>query len=500
VPDGGTEADVFTDPAGQSTTEQQRPMGAIMKPFITEEFLLENRTAVKLFKGYAEGQPIIDYHCHLPAEEIARNINFADLTQVWLAGDHYKWRAMRTCGVPERYITGDASGWEKFEKWAEIVPRTVRNPLYHWTHMELRRPFGITDRLLSRETARGIWDQCNGLLKTPEFTTQGIIRQMNVEVICTTDDPIDSLEHHETFARTGGRKFKMLPAFRPDKAMAVEQPKPWREYVRRLEAAVDMTIATFDDFLGALRKRHDFFHRHGCRLSDHGLERIYADEYTLPELNSIFEKLLQGRELGGADVNKFKSAMLFEFALMDWEKGWVQQFHLGALRNNNTRMMRAIGPDTGYDSIGDWEVARELGRFLDRLDSEDRLAKTILYNLNPAQNEVLATMIGNFQGGTVPGKLQYGSAWWFLDQKDGMTKQIEALSNMGLLSQFVGMLTDSRSFLSYPRHEYFRRLLCNILGTEMEKGLIPDDLDLVGGIVRDICYFNARRYFGFLET
>ena len=459
--------------------------------------MLESRRAKELYHTFAESLPIIDYHCHIPPQEIADNRQFKNLTEIWLAGDHYKWRAMRTCGVDERFITGAASHWEKFEKWAETVPKTVRNPLYHWTHFELKRPFGITDRLLSPATAKSIWDECNAKLATPEFSTRGIQRKMNVEVVCTTDDPVDSLDFHKKILADPSVKIKVYPAFRPDKAMAVEDPKAFRQYVKLLSAAAGKTIRTFDDFLTALRKRHEFFHYMGCRLSDHGLETIYAESYTEREVKETFKKLMLAKQLTPAETLKFKSAMLYELAVMDWEKGWVQQFHLGALRNTNTRMMRTLGPDKGYDSVGDFEVARPLARFLNRLDTDNRLAKTILYNLNPRENEVFASMIGNFQDGSVAGKLQYGAAWWFLDQSDGMTKQIEALSNMGLLSQFVGMLTDSRSLLSYPRHEYFRRLLCNILGGEMERGLIPDDVQLVGAMVKDICYFNAKRYFNF---
>ncbi len=468
--------------------------------YMHDDFLLESKAARELYHGYAAGMPIIDYHCHLSPQDIAENRQFANLTQIWLYGDHYKWRAMRTCGVDERYVTGNASDWEKFQKWAETVPKTLRNPLYHWTHLELRRPFGITDRLLDAATAKSIWDDCNAKLAQPEFTTRGLLKQMNVRVVCTTDDPVDTLSFHKAIKKDGTMQTKIIPAFRPDKAMAVENVDAFRKYVVSLESAADMKITKYQDFLEALRKRHEFFHRNGCRLSDHGLETIYAEEYTEREIQGAFRLLLSRRPLTPTQILKFKSAMLFEFAVMDWEKGWTQQFHLGALRNNNSRMMRTLGPDTGFDSIGDFEVGRPLAKFLDRLDNDNKLAKTILYNLNPRDNELFATMIGNFQDGTVPGKLQYGAAWWFLDQADGMTKQIEALSNMGMLSQFVGMLTDSRSFLSYPRHEYFRRLLCNILGSEIEKGVLPKDMELVGGMVKDISYNNAKKYFGFDEA
>ncbi len=465
--------------------------------FVHRNFLLETRTAQDLYRSFAESLPIIDYHCHIPAKEIAEDRQFSNLTQIWLAGDHYKWRAMRTCGVDERFITGEASDWEKFQKWAETVPKTLRNPLYHWVHFELRRPFGIEDRLLNPRTAKSIWEECNARLATREFSTRGILRQMNVELVCTTDDPVDDLRHHQMCANDPGFEVAMIPAFRADKALAVEHPAAFVDNLGRLREAANVDIGTFADLISALQRRHDYFHDNGCRLSDHGLETVYAEEYTAREIVKAFGTLMRGKALSPVEVTKFKSAMLYELAVMDCRAGWVQQFHLGALRNTNSRMMRTLGPDTGYDSIGDFETGRPLARFLSRLDANNNLAKTILYNLNPRDNELFATMIGNFQDGSAAGKLQYGAAWWFLDQVDGMTKQIEALSNMGLLSQFVGMLTDSRSFLSYPRHEYFRRLLCNILGRDMERGLIPNDRVLVGSMVKDICYFNAKRYFNF---
>jgi glucuronate isomerase len=467
------------------------------KKIIHQDFLLDTKTASKLYHTYAEQLPIIDYHCHISPKEVAENRQFENMTQIWLAGDHYKWRAMRTCGVDERFITGNASDWEKFEMWARTVPKTIRNPLFHWTHLELNRPFGISDILLNEKTAKTIWEKCNAKLAKPGFTTQGIAKRMNVEVICTTDDPIDSLEYHEAYAKNGNGFTRMLPAFRPDKAMAVENVNSFLPYIQKLEIASGIEIKDFESLITAIRARHDFFHLRGCRVSDHGLETAYAEDYTESEIKSIFKKLRKGKNLDVTEILKFKSAMLYEFGVMDCESEWVQQFHLGALRNNNSRMMRTLGPDTGFDSIGDFEIARTLSKFLDRLDSENKLAKTIIYNLNPRDNELIATMIGNFQDGSVPGKLQYGSGWWFLDQLDGMRKQIEALSDLGILGQFVGMLTDSRSFLSYPRHEYFRRLLCNILGSEIEKGLIPNDMKLIGGIVEDISYNNAKKYFGF---
>ena len=465
--------------------------------FITENFLLLSESAARLYHDYARLMPILDYHCHLPPRQIAEDHRFENLAQVWLYGDHYKWRAMRANGVPERYCTGDASDWEKFEKWAETVPKTLRNPLYHWTHLELNRPLGICDRLLGPATARGIWDECSARLAQDGFSARGIMRQMGVVLVATTDDPVDDLAHHARIAADPSFPIQVLPTFRPDRAMAVEQPEAFSAWVERLAEASDVEVRDFSGFLAALRRRHDFFHAMGCRLSDHGVETLYAEDYTEAEVRAVFQRVRSGSRPEPADVAKFKSAMLYELALLDYEKGWTQQYHVGAMRNNNTRMFQALGPDTGFDSIGDEPIARPLARFLDRLEREDRLAKTILYNLNPAQNDVLATMIGNFQDGSIPGKLQWGTAWWFLDQKDGMERQIESLSNQGLLSRFVGMVTDSRSFLSYTRHEYFRRILCNLLGREIEQGLLPKDFDLVGRMVQDVCYHNAANYFGF---
>jgi glucuronate isomerase len=468
-----------------------------MDLFITENFLLHNETAIALYHTYAKEQPIIDYHCHLPPQEIAENKKFANLTQIWLYGDHYKWRAMRTNGVNERFVTGDASDWEKFLAWAETVPKTLRNPLYHWTHMELKRPFGISDKLLNKDTAKAIWEACNAKLAQDEFSVRGILQQFKVRLVCTTDDPTDSLEYHQSIRQDTGFNIRVLPAFRPDKGMTVENSAAFREWVGKLAAAAEIDIINFSDYLAALRKRRDFFHSQGCRLSDHGVETVYAEDYTETEIKNIFGKALAGSSLDHRDILKFKSAMFHELGLMYHEKGWTQQFHIGALRNNNSRMFRTLGPDTGFDSIGDFEIARPLAKLLNQLDDGNKLPKTILYNLNPRDNELMATMIGNFQDGSVAGKMQYGSAWWFLDQLDGMKKQLEALSNMGLLSRFIGMITDSRSFLSYPRHDYFRRLLCNMLGEDMEKGLIPNDTALVGNMIADISFNNANEYFGF---
>ncbi|MBN2216003.1 MAG: glucuronate isomerase [Pirellulales bacterium] len=465
--------------------------------FITKDFVLQNNAAIELFHEYARDLPIIDYHCHLPPLQIADDHRFENLTKIWLDGDHYKWRAMRTAGVDERYITGDAADREKFDRWAETVPRTLRNPLYHWTHLELKRPFGISDRLLNPETAPGIWDECNARLQEEGFSARGIMKQMNVVLVCTTDDPTDSLDAHARMLDEPSFDVQVLPAFRPDRAMAVDAPGPFNAWVDKLADASNTDVKDFDSFLEAIRQRHDHFHALGCRLSDHGVETLYAEPFGRSDILAIFRRIRRGNELRPEEILAFKSAMLHELAVMDHEKGWVQQFHFGVMRNNNTRMFERLGPDTGFDSIGDFPVAQGMSRLLDHLDRDERLAKTILYNINPAQNEIIATMLGNFQDGHAPGKMQMGSGWWFLDTKDGMERQLGALSNMGLLSQFVGMLTDSRSFLSYTRHEYFRRILCNLLGAEMEQGLIPRDMALVGSMVRDICYSNAVRYFGF---
>ena len=466
--------------------------------FLSDDFLLQTETARRLYHDYARSMPIIDYHCHLPPDQIAADKRFDTISQLWLYGDHYKWRAMRTNGVAEHYCTGDATDWEKFEKWAETVPYTLRNPLYHWTHLELKNPFGITD-LLSPATARSVYDACNEQL--PHLTTRTLLDYFNVRVVCTTDDPLDSLEHHRKIAKDGFN-VKVLPAFRPDKAMAADNPVAFRAYVQKLAELTNREIRTLTDYLDALKSRHDYFAEMGCRLSDHGLESVDAEPYTESEVNTIFKNLLLEWQAGTAvfsplDIRKFKSFMLVQFAEWDHEKGWTQQFHLGALRNNNLRRLRELGPDTGWDSIGDFPQAASLSRFLGGLDDRNQLAKTILYNLNPADNEVIATMSGNFNDGSIRGKIQFGSGWWFLDQKDGMEKQINALSNMGLLSAFVGMLTDSRSFVSFPRHEYFRRILCNLFGNEVENGELPNDVEWIGQIVQDICYNNAQRYFGF---
>ena len=469
--------------------------------FINDNFMLGNETASMLYREHAAKMPIIDYHCHLIPKQIAENIQFRDITQLWLvdghAGDHYKWRAMRANGVPEEYITGGTkSSWEIFEKWAETIPYTMRNPLYHWTHLELSRVFGI-DKLLSPKTAREIFEECNAKLATEEFRGQALIRKFNVEVVCTTDDPADDLRWHKMIAE---KPFgtKVLPAWRPDKAMAVEDPQSYKEYLKKLGEAADKNIDSYTDLIEALQKRHDFFEAMGCKLSDHGMDTFYGADYTHLEIELIFKKVLLGKAPGPKEIEKFRSAFLHDMAVMDAESGWAQQFHVGPLRNNNSKMFKLIGPDTGFDAIGDLPVAAAGHRFFDRLASEDKLAKTILYCLNPKDNEVMMAMAYTFNDGTFPGKMQFGSAWWFLDQEDGMRKQINALSSQGLLSRFVGMLTDSRSFISYPRHEYFRRILCDVIGNDVENGKLPaSELDFIGKMVEDISYNNAKNYFAF---
>ncbi len=465
-------------------------------PFINENFLLETESARRLYREHASSLPIIDYHCHLSPKEIADDKQFSSITELWLGGDHYKWRAMRANGTDERYITGDADPWEKFQKWAETLPYPLRNPLYHWTHLELKTAFGI-DKVLNPSTAREIYDACNELLKQPGFSARGLMERYNVEAVCTTDDPADSLEYHRRI-RESGFKVKVLPAWRPDKAMAVDNPIAYNEYVDRLAEAAGMTIASYPDLLAALRNRHDFFASQGCNVADHGVSSFPWAECTEEEATTLFAKVRGGMALSQEEITKLQTAILLEICRMNHEKGWVQQFHFGPLRNVNSRMFRRLGPDTGFDTIGDYSCAIPIARFLDALDSDNRLAKTILYNLNPADNTWVAAMIANFQDGSVPGKIQMGSGWWFNDQLYGMEAQMNALSMQGLLSRFVGMLTDSRSFLSYPRHEYFRRVLCNLLGNDLEKGLIPEEeYERVGKMVEDICYYNTKNYFKF---
>jgi glucuronate isomerase len=467
-----------------------------MKPFIHDDFLLETETARELYHGTAKDLPIVDYHCHLSPELMAKDHRFRSITEIWLEGDHYKWRAMRTAGVAERFCSGDAPDWEKFEAWARTVPETLGNPLYHWTHMELRRPFGIEERL-DPTTARAAFDRANEKLKDDSFTAMGLLKQFRVAVVCSTDDPTDSLEPHAFLAQRSDPDTAVYPTWRPDKAVLVEDGAAWTMWVGRLEKAAQASVGTWDELLAALEKRHGAFHEMGCRASDHGLEKLDAEPWDDATAAKIFDRLRAGRALDAGEARVFRSALLHRLALLDHARGWVQQFHVGALRSNNTRMRKAIGPDTGFDSIADVEQARPLSRFLDGLDQTGQLAKTILYNLNPADNELMATMVGNFQDGVVPGKMQWGSAWWFLDQLDGMEAQIRVLANMGLLSRFVGMLTDSRSFLSYSRHDYFRRLLCDILGHEVRRGRLPDDRKALSALVANVCFYNARDYFGF---
>lgn len=469
-----------------------------MKNFIHEDFLLQTETARNLFHNHAEVLPIIDYHCHLNPKEIADDHQFKSITELWLGGDHYKWRLLRANGVNEKYITGDATDWDKFEKWAETIPYTMRNPMYHWTHLELKRVFNI-DNLLNTESAREIYDMANEMLRKPEYSSRGLMKRFGVEVVCTTDDPLDSLEYHKQI-KASEFEIKVLPTWRPDKSMAVENGENFRKYIDSLSEVSDININSFDDYLTAITKRHDYFKENGCRLADHGIDNFYSEPYSDGEINQVFDKVYNKKEkLTDEEVLKFKSKMLHENALLNHSKGWVQQFHYGAIRNNNSRMFKLIGPDAGYDSINDvCNVARSMSRFFDVLESKNKLAKSIIYNLNPRDNYLIASMIANFQDGTVPGKIQFGSGWWFLDQKDGMEYQMNVLSTQGLLSRFVGMLTDSRSFVSYPRHEYFRRILCNLIGNDVEKGLIPSsEIDFLGKMVEGICYYNAKEYFNF---
>lgn len=468
-----------------------------MKKFMDENFVLDTKTAQMLYHDHAKKLPIIDYHCHLNPAAIANDQKFDNLGEIWLVGDHYKWRAMRTNGVDERFCTGKDTTWyEKYEKWADTVPYTMRNPLYHWTHLELKTAFGV-DKVLNPKTAKEIYDECTEKLRTPEYSARGLMKKFNVEVVCTTDDPVDTLEHHIAL-KNEGFEIKVLPTWRPDKAMAVEVPAEFRAYMEQLSAVSGVTISKFADVIAALQVRHDFFASVGCKLSDHGIEEFYAEDYTQAEIDAIFNKVYGGKELTKEEILKFKSAMMFEFAVMDHAKGWTQQLHYGAIRNNNTRLFKQLGPDTGFDSIGDFTVAKNMSKFLNKLDTNNQLAKTILYNLNPRDNDLITTMIGNFQDGSVAGKIQFGSGWWFLDQKPGMEAQMNSLSVLGLLSRFVGMLTDSRSFLSYPRHEYFRRIMCNLIGNDVENGLLPEsEMEFIKQMVENISYYNAKEFFKF---
>lgn len=467
------------------------------QPFIHDDFLLGTPTARRLYHEFAAPEPIFDYHCHLSPRDIAENRQFKNLFEIWLEGDHYKWRAMRTNGISERFCTGDATPREKFLAWASTVPQTLRNPLYHWTHLELSRYFGITE-LLDETSAPRIWEQANEQLATPEFSTQGLLGKFRVSTLCTTDDPVDDLRHHATIAASG-IETRVLPAFRPDAALTVHRPAFFNAWLDRLEQASGRSITSLADLLDALRQRRDYFHERGCRLSDHGLDRCYAEPCTETEAGAVFDAARSGRAASPEEHGRFASFVMLFLGHLYAERGWTMQLHLGALRNGNTRLLRQLGPDTGFDSIGDFPQAASLAGFLDRLDQDNALPRTILYNLNPADNYVLATMAGNFQDGTIPGKVQFGSGWWFLDQKEAMEWQLNALSSLGLLSRFVGMVTDSRSFMSYPRHEYFRRVLCNLVGRDVESGEIPDAVDLTGPLVRNICHANAERYFDFMK-
>lgn len=462
--------------------------------FIHEDFLLSNKTARRLYHAFAEDQPILDYHCHLPPQDVAANRQFQNLFEIWLEGDHYKWRAMRVNGVPESHCTGNAPVYEKFQAWARTVPATLRNPLYHWTHLELKRYFGI-DELLDAGSAARVWEQANAKLATPELSAHGILAKFQVKAVCTTDDPTDDLAAHAAIA---AQKLgtKVFPTFRPDKALNVHAPELFNPWVDKLQAAANKNIATLGDFVDAIKQRHDFFHSMGGRLSDHGLNHAFHDFPTEHEAARIFGRARAGHSASSEEHGKFAAFMMLVFGRLDAEKGWTKQLHLGARRNNSTRRFRELGADTGWDSIGDWPQADALGSYLDKLDQENALPKTVIYNLNPADNYVIATMIGNFQDGVTAGKVQFGSGWWFLDQKEAMQWQMNALSNCGMLSKFLGMLTDSRSFMSYPRHEYFRRVLCDLFGRDIENGELPDNDDLVGPVLRDICYGNAHRFLG----
>jgi glucuronate isomerase len=460
--------------------------------FIHEEFLLHSRAAQRLYRQYAAAEPIFDYHCHLPVRDIAQNRQFNNLTEIWLGGDHYKWRAMRAYGVAEKFCTGAAPPLDKFRAWAATVPHTLRNPLFHWTHLELKRYFGI-DELLNEQSATRIWRRANEMLAHPEFSARGILRKFNVAALCTTDDPTDDLAHHKKIA-ADHLATSVFPAFRPDEALRVNQPEAFNKWVSQLEQAADTDIGNLGAFVAALRRRHDYFHAHGCRLSDHGLNHCLASPCPEKAAAAIFARARRGKAASAEEQTQFGAHLMLCFGRWDAEKGWVKQLHLGALRNNNTRRLRQLGPDTGFDCIGDFPQAQSLVAYMDLLDRDDLLPKMIIYNNNPVDNYAFASVIGCFQDGALAGKVQFGSGWWFLDQKEGIEWQLNALSNLGLLSRFVGMITDSRSFMSYPRHEYFRRVLCNLIGAEVERGELPNDEPLVGAMIRNICFANARNY------
>ncbi len=468
------------------------------KKFLDENFLLESKASQKLYHEYGAAMPIFDYHCHIPPSDILADRKFDNLSQIWLEGDHYKWRAMRACGEHEEFITGDAADEEKFAAWARTVPRLVRNPLYHWTHLELKRVFGV-DELLNPDTAREIYNHCSSLLRRDDFSARSIIRKFNVEALCTTDDPSSNLEEHRKI-KESGFETAVAPAFRPDRALEADRPDRFNPWLDGLAEMADVRVDSYGRFIECLWKRHQYFHDNGCRLSDYGIETCWSSEWTSEDLDRYFKTLRRGQPLSGEALSVFRSATLYELLSMDGSQGWVQQLHMGALRNVNSRMFVRLGPDTGYDAMGDFGQGTGLARLLDRLDRTGKLTKTIVYSLNPRDNDMIPSILGCFQDGSVPGRMQMGSAWWFMDTRDGMERQIEALSSVGVLSLFVGMLTDSRSLLSYPRHEYFRRILCNVLGRDVTKGELPEDYPLLGGIVQDICFNNAREYFQLPST
>lgn len=468
-----------------------------MGHFLTDDFLLNNEPSRRLYHDYAADMPIFDYHCHLSPQDMAANRRFENMTQIWLEGDHYKWRAMRAAGMKEEFITGKASDKDKFMAWAQTVPKTIGNPLFHWTHLELKRPFGISDRMLNPDTAEGIWASTKEQLTTDAFSSWGILKQMKVHLVCTTDDPLDNLESHKQINRENSVNFNMYPTMRPDRVMAAGDPAIYNHYLNELEEVSSTDIASWDDLLLAMDKRHQYFHEAGCRLSDHGWEPPVFEECSQEELKRIFAKVRGGNILETGELVKLQSGFMLAMGRLNYKRGWVMQLHVGALRNTNTRMIQELGPNTGYDSIGDFPIAIPLSRLLDGLEKEARLPKTILYTLNPAWNEVFATMIGNYQGGGISGKMQFGAGWWFNDLKTGMQQQLTSLANQGLLSSFVGMVTDSRSLLSYPRHEYFRRVLCSLLGGWVEAGEAPEDYNLLGKMVRDIAFNNSQAYFNF---
>lgn len=467
-----------------------------MKEFIDKDFLLYTNTAKILYHEFAEKMPVFDYHSHLPVKDLADNICYDNIGQAWLAGDHYKWRLMRSNGIPEKFCTGDATDYEKFEKWAETIPIAIRNPLYHWTHLELQRYFNI-DTILNPKTCKEIYNQCSILLQSADYSVRNLLLKMNVKLVCTTDDPIDSLVHHKKL-REDNYKIKIIPTFRPDKAMAVENTKAFTNYASKLGEVSGIEIKDFTSLIEALDVRHKFFHSIGCRIADHGILTFWVEPYTNEEIEKITAKILSGYVLTQGEVLKFKSALLYECARLNHNRGWVQQFHIGPFRNTNTRLFDKLGPDIGCDTIGDHNFGDKLVKFLDRLEQSKELTKTILFNINPRDNELIASIIGSFQDGSYPGKMQFGPSWWFLDQIEGITKQINTISNLGLLGRFIGMTTDSRSFLSFPRHEYFRRLLCNMIGSEVENGEIPNDIDFLGNSIEKICYNNAVEYFKML--